>query len=55
LENESLTVQADDQAMFLRSMGMASCTSGRREDEKLTFEGAAELYWEMFIAPLQRG
>ncbi len=50
--NEQLTVQADDQAMYLRSMGMAL---RRGREEKLSMEGAAELYWEIFIAPLQRG
>ncbi|WP_342360582.1 toll/interleukin-1 receptor domain-containing protein [Terrarubrum flagellatum] len=51
--NESLSVEADDQSPYLRSMGMLS--RGRREDERLTFEGAAELYWDMLIEPLQRG
>lgn len=52
--NERLSVEADDQSLFLRSMGMASFTSGRREEEKLSMEGAAELYWGLFIEPLQR-
>ena len=52
--NEQLTVHADDQSMFLRSMGMAMF-GGRGRDENLSLEGAAELYWGMFIAPLQRG
>jgi hypothetical protein len=51
--NEQLTVHADDQSMFLRSMGFMSF-GGRREDEKLSLEGAAELYWGRFIEPLQR-
>lgn len=49
--NENLTVEADEQSMFLRSMGMASFAGNRHQ--KLTFEGAAELYWEMLIRPLQ--
>ena len=51
--NEQLHVHADDQMLFLTSMGM----SGRRadRDSKLSQEGAAELYWSMFIEPLQRG
>jgi hypothetical protein len=53
--NEMLNVEADDQAMFLRSMGMARFMRGRGDEEKLSQEGAAELYWEMFIEPLQRG
>ncbi|MEG3789340.1 toll/interleukin-1 receptor domain-containing protein [Lysobacter sp. CCNWLW3] len=49
--NESLAVQADDQTLFLTSMGMGSF-SGR--DQKLSQEGAAELLWGMLIQPLQR-
>ena len=49
--NENLTVEADEQALFLRSMGMAHF--GQNRDQKLTFEGAAETYWQMLIAPLQ--
>jgi hypothetical protein len=45
--NESLSVEADDDALFLRSLH-----SGR--DKRLTFEGAAELYWAMFIESLRR-
>ena len=50
--NENLTVEADDQSLFLRSMGMSF--RQRSTAEKLTQEGAAELYWTMFIEPLQR-
>lgn len=49
--NESLTVHSDDQSMFLRSMGMQSYGGGR--DEHLTMEGAAEVYWSLFIQRLQ--
>ncbi|AWB21795.1 toll/interleukin-1 receptor domain-containing protein [Methylobacterium currus] len=49
--NENLRVDADDQGMFLRSLGMAS---RRTDDErKLTPEGASELYWELLIGRLQ--
>lgn len=51
--NECLTINADDQMLFLRSMGMAHFR-GRSETEKLSQEGAAELYWGMLIEPLQR-
>ena len=51
--NEQLFVEADDQSIFLRSLGFMS-SGGRRQDEKLTLEGAAEVYWERFIEPLQR-
>ena len=49
--NESLSVDADDQALFLKSFGMASFGQGR--SQKLSQAGAAELYWDMFIGPLQ--
>ena len=52
--NECLSVEADDQSLFLRSMGMQSFTTGRREKGKLSMEGGAELYWGLFIEPLQR-
>jgi hypothetical protein len=52
--NENLSVDADEQALFLRSMGMARMGRGGREDEKLSLEGAAELYWSIFVEPLQR-
>lgn len=49
--NEMLTIQADDQSLYLTSLGMTAL--GRR-DQKLSQEGAAELLWETVIAPLQR-
>ncbi|KAB6717012.1 hypothetical protein C8029_06445 [Roseobacter sp. TSBP12] len=49
--NENLTVEADEQTLYLRSMGMAHF--GQNRDQKLTFEGAAETYWQMFVQPLQ--
>ena len=51
--NESLSVVADDQSMFLRSMGRASYSRQGNEEAKLSQEGAAELYWGLLIAPLQ--
>lgn len=50
--NESMSVDHDEQTLFLRSMGMSFHNRGR--EQKLTQEGAAELYWGMFIEPLQR-
>ena len=50
--NESLRVGNDDQGLFLASLGMANF--GRNEGKKLSSEGAAELYWDMLISPLQR-
>lgn len=51
--NESLSVEADDQALFLKSFGMASF--GQDRNQKLSQAGAAELYWGIFIGPLQSG
>jgi TIR domain len=52
--NETLRVEADDQTLFLTSMGMAMMASRGRDTQKLSQEGAAELYWSMLIEPLQR-
>jgi hypothetical protein len=52
--NELLSVDADDQAMYLRSLGMATMRSGN-ERAKLSQEGASELYWSMLIEGLQEG
>jgi len=49
--NEMLTVQADDQFLYLTSLGM---TFRKGHDQKLSQEGAAELLWETVIDPLQR-
>lgn len=48
--NESLNVANDGQAMHFESLGMHSF--GKR-DEKLSMQGAAELYWSMLIRTLQ--
>lgn len=46
--NEALSVEADDQSMFLK--GLMTNWSGR--EEKLTYEGAAEKLWQLFIERL---
>ncbi len=46
-----LSVEASEQAMFLKSMGMA--WGGTRRDAQLSQEGAAELLWELFIGNAQ--
>jgi hypothetical protein len=51
--NESLSVENDDQALYLRALGMGRMGRGDQAG-KLSPEGGAELYWEMFIEPLQR-
>lgn len=50
--NELLTVEADDQALFLRGLGL-SRFGDRSEVAKLSQEGGSELYWGLLIAPLQ--
>ena len=48
--NEGVYVKADDQMLYFEALGMQSYG---REKEKLTFQGAAELFWDLFIRPLQ--
>ena len=50
---ESLSIEATEQALFLRPLGMGGGWGGG-EKRQLTFDGAAEYYWEMLMAPLQR-
>ena len=51
--NESFSVAEDGYNLYLRPMGMG-IGYGRQQREALTYEGAAEYYWEMFIERLQR-
>jgi hypothetical protein len=53
--NESLSVEHDNQTLYLKALGMSMMGSGGRQQSKLSLEGGAELYWDLFIAPLQRG
>jgi hypothetical protein len=48
--NENLTVETDDQMLFLRPMGFGM---GGERDSKLSEEGAAEFYWSMLISRMQ--
>ncbi len=52
--NECLSVEETEQALVLKPLGMAYGYSGSGDRKNLTQEGAAELYWAIFIAPLQR-
>jgi hypothetical protein len=52
--NENLTVEADNQGLYLKALGMASLGGRGDRDRHLTFEGAAEYYWALLIEPLQR-
>ena len=49
--NESLNVESDGYAMYLKSMGMQY--HRQNTEVKMTFEGGAEYYWSMFIERLQ--
>jgi hypothetical protein len=49
--NESLSVEDDGYNLYLRLLGMNIYRSN--ENKQLSFEGAAEAYWDMFIRPLQ--
>jgi hypothetical protein len=48
--NEAVLVRTDDQAIYFEALGMQSYSTGK---DKLTLQGAAELFWEIFIRPLQ--
>jgi hypothetical protein len=50
--NESLSVHDDGYSLYLKPLGMNMYRSG--DNQQLSFEGAAEAYWEMFIKPLQQ-
>ena len=49
--NESVLVKNDDQSLYFHALGMQS--GGSRDKQKLTAQGAAELFWDLFIRPLQ--
>lgn len=49
--NEAVSVKADDQTLYFQALGMQSY--GQREKEKLSPQGAAELFWDLIIQPLQ--
>jgi hypothetical protein len=49
--NEELRVKFDDQAMYLKTLGQAHF--GAQRTDSLSFEGASEYYWAMFVRPLQ--
>jgi hypothetical protein len=48
--NEAVLAKTDDQMIYFEALGMQSFGNSK---EKLTFQGAAELFWEIFIRPLQ--
>lgn len=50
--NESLSVEADDETLFIKPFGMSMM--GSNEEQKLSQEGAAEYFWSLLIEPLRR-
>jgi hypothetical protein len=48
--NEAVMVRADDQMIYCEAFGMQSYGNSK---DRLSFQGAAELFWELFIRPLQ--
>lgn len=51
--NEAFSVAEDGYNLYLRPIGLGM-GFGRQQKGALTYEGAAEYYWEMFIKRLQR-
>jgi hypothetical protein len=51
--NECMTVEADDQQLYMRPMGLSLSRTGGDETAKLSSEGVAEHYWAMLIERLQ--
>jgi hypothetical protein len=49
--NEMLSVEASDQSLYLKAMGMG--WSGGNRDQHLSQEGAAEFLWDLFIRSAQ--
>jgi TIR domain len=49
--NESVSAKNDDQSLYFQALGLQS--GGSRDKQKLPAQGAAELFWELFIHPLQ--
>ena len=52
--NESLSVEADEQSLFLKPSTRTYMGIGKRPSDHLTAEGASEYYWEMLMEPVQR-
>jgi len=48
--NESLSVETDEQSIYFKPLGMSTFES---REKKLSFEGAAEAYWSLFLKPIQ--
>jgi hypothetical protein len=48
--NEAVIVRADDEMIYFEALGMQSYGNSK---DRLTFQGAAELFWQLFMRPLQ--
>ena len=48
--NEILSVETDEQSIYFEPLGMSTFDS---REKKLSFEGAAEAYWALFLEPIQ--
>jgi hypothetical protein len=49
--NESVSVKNDEQILYFQALGMQSM--GGRDKQKLTPQGAAEAFWDLFVNPIQ--
>jgi hypothetical protein len=49
--NDMLHVEADDQSLFFKSMGMQF--RGSTRDDQLSEQGASEQFWDLFLSRLQ--
>ena len=49
--NESMSVHDDGYTLFLEPLGFT--TFGQQKDKKLTFDGAAEFFWTLFVDKLR--
>ena len=53
--NEAISVEHDEQSLFLKMLGMSHMLRGNGRETKLSQEGAAEAFWSILMEPLQRG
>ena len=51
--NESMSVEDDGTTMFLKPLGMMAMGQRIVNKSELTYEGAAEYFWSVFVKPLQ--
>ena len=49
--DKAVSAKADDQTLYFEALGMQSYG---RDKQKLTMQGAAEFFWDIFIRPLQQ-